>query len=100
VGAWGSDSALTDEFWDSIMASVPRWTIFLCPVITDWLNSAIVYAPAPLGMPLAGGWSNVAGTIWFAVLALTYKDQDIGSQVSEIVESEPTGSPRFSEKDV
>jgi hypothetical protein len=81
------------------MASVPRWTILLCPVITYWLNSGIVYMPAPLGLPLAGGWSNVAGTIWFAVLALTYQDQDIGSQVSEMAKSELTGSSKSSEKD-
>jgi len=58
-------------------AGVPRWTIFLCPFFTSWLDHAIVYMPAPLGYPLLGGWNNIAWTVFFAVLALTYKDREI-----------------------
>jgi hypothetical protein len=39
--------------------------------------------PAPLGLPLWDGWSNVVLASWFAVLALTYKNQDIESQIVE-----------------
>jgi hypothetical protein len=80
-------------------AGVPRWTVLLCPLlITSRLDFAIAYLPAPLGLPLVGGWSNIVKMIWFAVLALTYKDQEIGSQVAEVAGSEPTGSPKSSEK--
>lgn len=64
-------------------AGVPRWTVLICPLLTYWLNSALIYVPAPLGMPLAGGWSNVADTIFFAVLALNYRHKESGSQVPE-----------------
>jgi hypothetical protein len=57
-------------------AGVPRWTILFCPaLITGRLESTLVYVPAPLGLPLYGGWGNVVDMIWFAVLALTYKDE-------------------------
>jgi hypothetical protein len=57
-------------------AGVPRWTVLLCPaLITGRLESALVYVPAPLGLPLAGGWGNIVDMIWFAVLALTYKGE-------------------------
>ncbi|OGD36147.1 MAG: hypothetical protein A2V45_12130 [Candidatus Aminicenantes bacterium RBG_19FT_COMBO_58_17] len=55
-------------------SGVPRWTVFFCPLITLWLGGLVVYVPAPLGLPLAGGWGNISHTAWFAVLALTYKD--------------------------
>jgi len=77
---------------------VPRWTVFLCPLVTIWLQGVMVYVPGPLCHPLMGGWNNIAFTVWYAVLALTYKDQDIGSQVAEMAESELTGSPKSSEK--
>jgi hypothetical protein len=54
-------------------AGVPRWTVLFCPLLTYWLEYAVVYVPAPLGLPLWGGWSNVVEAIWFAVLALIYK---------------------------
>jgi len=73
-------------------ACVPRWTVLLCPLFTYWLEYAIVRVPAPLGLPLWGGWSNVVETIWFAVLALTYKDEEIESRVAETGESEAIGS--------
>jgi hypothetical protein len=57
-------------------AGVPRWTILLCPaLITGRLEPLVVYVPAPLGFPLYGGWGNIVDMIWFAVLALTYKDE-------------------------
>jgi hypothetical protein len=46
-------------------------------------NGECAPVPAPLGMPLAGGWNNIASTIWFAVLALTYNCQEIGSPIAE-----------------
>jgi hypothetical protein len=52
----------------------PGWTVLLCPLITLWLQSLMVHLPAPVGLPLAGGWGNISHMIWFAVLALTYKD--------------------------
>jgi hypothetical protein len=55
-------------------AGVPRWTVLFCPLLTYWLEYAVVYVPAPLGLPLWGGWSNVVEAIWLAALALTYKD--------------------------
>jgi hypothetical protein len=54
-------------------AGVPRWTVFLCPLVTTWLQGVMVYVPGPLGIPLAGGWNNIAFIVWYAVLALTYK---------------------------
>jgi hypothetical protein len=53
---------------------VPRWPVFFCPLITLWLRALMVHVPAPVGLPLAGGWGNISFMIWFAVLALTYKD--------------------------
>jgi hypothetical protein len=55
-------------------AGVPRWTVFFCPLLTWWLYKITIYIPAPIGMPLNGGWSNIVRALWFAVLALTYKD--------------------------
>jgi hypothetical protein len=43
------------------------------------LYKVLAYVPAPLGMPLSGGWGNVVQAVWFTVLALTYKDQGIDS---------------------
>ncbi len=58
-------------------AGVPRWTVLVCPaLITGRLESLLVYVPAPLGFPLYGGWGNVVDMIWFATLALTYKDSE------------------------
>ena len=47
-----------------------------------WLMFVMLYVPAPLGLPLLGGWNNIAGTIWFAALALTFKEvaREIGSR--------------------
>jgi hypothetical protein len=61
---------------------VPRWTILFCPLITLWLGVLMVHVPAPVGLPLAGGWGNISHMIWFAVLALTYKDLGIENQKS------------------
>jgi hypothetical protein len=58
-------------------AGVPRWTVFLCPIVTIWLQGVMIYGPGPLGRPLMGGWNNIAFALWFAVLALTYKDREI-----------------------
>jgi len=56
-------------------AGVPRWTVFLCPaLITGRLDSLLVYMPASLGFPLYGGWGNIVDMIWYAVLALTYRE--------------------------
>jgi hypothetical protein len=55
-------------------AGVPRWTVLFCPLLSYWLYKVAVYIPAPLGMPLNGGWGNFVAAIWFAVLAITYKD--------------------------
>jgi len=68
-------------------AGVPRWTIFLCPFFTSWLDHAIVYMPAPLGYPLLGGWNNIAWTVFFAVVALTYKERALDSRLGEAAES-------------
>lgn len=58
-------------------AGVPRWTVLFCPLITYWLYKVIIFVPSPLGMPLAGGWSNIVDALWFIILALTYKDSII-----------------------
>jgi hypothetical protein len=56
-------------------AGVPRWTVLLCPaLITGRLESLLVYVPAPLGFPLYGGWGNIVDMIWFAILALIYRE--------------------------
>lgn len=55
-------------------SGVPRWTAFLCPILTFWLRFPMFYVPAPLGFPLVGGWSNIRFAIVIAVLALTYND--------------------------
>ena len=82
-------------------AGVPRWTILLCPgIITGRLDFALVYVPAPLGLPLYGGWSNIVDAIWFAVLALTYKDTEIESRVAGTGESEPIGSRNLTTRDI
>jgi hypothetical protein len=72
-------------------ASVPRWTILSCPLLTYWLEHAIVYVPAPIGLPLWGGWSNVVEAIWFAVLALTYDERAIESRLAKTADIEPRG---------
>jgi hypothetical protein len=56
---------------------VPLWTIVFCPLITLWLRGLMVHVPAPVGLPLAGGWGNISHMIWFAVLVLTYKEASI-----------------------
>jgi hypothetical protein len=56
---------------------VPRWAVFFCPLITLWLRALMAHVPAPVGLPLAGGWGNISHMLWFAVLALTYKDTSI-----------------------
>jgi hypothetical protein len=57
-------------------AGVPRWTVLFCPaLVTGRVDSLVVYVPAPLGFPLYGGWGNIVDMIWFAVLALTYRDE-------------------------
>jgi hypothetical protein len=64
-------------------AGVPRWTILLCPLlITGRLDFALLYVPSPLGLPLYDGWGNIVDMIWFVVLALTYKDQEIKSGIA------------------
>jgi len=55
-------------------AGLPRWTVLSCPLLTYWLEYVVVYVPPPFGLPLWGGWSNVVEAIWFAVLAITYRD--------------------------
>jgi hypothetical protein len=64
-------------------SGVPRWTVLLVPLITNRLEKVAFWVPAPLGLPLWDGWSNVVLALWFAVLALTYKNQDIESQIVE-----------------
>lgn len=56
-------------------SGLPRWAIIFCPLITLWLRALMVHVPAPIGLPLAGGWGNISHMVWFAVLALTYKDE-------------------------
>jgi hypothetical protein len=56
---------------------VARWTIVFCPLITLWLRGLMVHVPAPVGLPLAGGWGNISHMIWFAVLALLYRNSSI-----------------------
>ena len=59
-----------------------RWIVLLCRLITMWLMVVMLYVPAPLGLPLLVGWNNIAGTIWLAALALTFKEvaREIGSR--------------------
>jgi hypothetical protein len=64
-------------------SGVPRWTVLLAPLITNRLEKVAFWVPAPLGLPLWDGWSNVVLALWFAVLALTYKSQEIESQIAE-----------------
>jgi len=64
-------------------AGVPRWTILLCPLlITGRPDFALLYVPSPLGLPLYDGLGNIVDMIWFVVLALTYKDQEIKSGIA------------------
>jgi hypothetical protein len=70
-------------------AGVPRWTVLFCPLLTYWLEYAVVYVPAPLGLPLWGGWSNVVEAMWFTVLALTYGHREFDNRVAEAAESGP-----------
>jgi len=58
---------------------VPRWTVFACPIFTIWLMYAMRFVPGPLRVPLAGGWSNIVETAWYAVLALTYRERELES---------------------
>ncbi len=64
-------------------AGVPRWTILFYPLLTWRLDFALVYVPAPLSLPLYDGWWNIIDIIWFAILALTYRDQEIESRIAE-----------------
>jgi hypothetical protein len=64
-------------------SGVPCWTILLVPLITNRLEKVAFWVPAPLGLPLWDGWSNVVLALWFVVLALTYKGQEIESQIAE-----------------
>jgi hypothetical protein len=56
-------------------AGVPRWVVLFCPLITLWLRGLMVLVPAPIGLPLSGGWGNISHLIWFAILTLTYKGE-------------------------
>jgi hypothetical protein len=59
-------------------ADVPRWTVLLCPaLITGRLEPLLIYVPAPLGFPLYGGWGNIVDVVWFAILALTYREASL-----------------------
>jgi len=69
-------------------AGVPRWTVLFCPLITYWLYKVIIFVPAPLGMPLEGGWNNIVDALWFLVLALTYKDNIINKDRQNIIPPE------------
>jgi hypothetical protein len=62
-------------------AGVPRWTILFYPLLTGRLDFALVYVPAPLSLPLYDGWWNIIDIIWFAVLALTYMNQEVESSM-------------------
>jgi hypothetical protein len=55
-------------------AGVPRWSVVFAPVFTLWLRGAVASVPAPLGLPLAGGWGNISFMIFFAIIALTYRE--------------------------
>jgi hypothetical protein len=68
-------------------ANVPRWTVLLAPLITNRLEKVAFWVPAPLGLPLWDGWSNVVMTLWFAVLALTYKDREKDIRSPQTTES-------------
>jgi len=60
-------------------ASVPRWTVLLAPLITFRLEKIVFLVPTPLGLPLWDGWYNFVVALWFAVLALTYKEKEAES---------------------
>jgi hypothetical protein len=63
-------------------SGVPRWTVLLAPFITYRVEKVAFWVPAPLGLPLWGGWTNFIAASWFAVLALTYRDQEIESWIA------------------
>ena len=50
----------------------PRWSVLCCPMLTLWLMPAIERIPAPLGLPLAGGWTNIMVCLWFAILFVVF----------------------------
>jgi len=75
-------------------SGVPRWTVLLVPLITNRLEKAAFWVPAPLGLPLWDGWSNIVMASWFAVLALTWRDKVIETRVAESAESESIGSAK------
>jgi hypothetical protein len=57
------------------ICGVPRWVVLFCPLITLWLRGLMARVPAPVGLPLSGGWGNISHLIWFAILTLTYKGE-------------------------
>jgi uncharacterized protein DUF6796 len=53
--------------------ALPRWTVFTCPFVTGFLSPVARGLPAPLGVPVVGGFTNIAFFCWFLVLALTWR---------------------------
>lgn len=64
-------------------SEVPRWTVLLTPLLMNRLEKIALLVPAPLGLPLWDGWSNIVGAFWYAVLAFTYKGRVIESPIAE-----------------
>jgi len=91
MGGWAIGSLIWIFLALRGKACVPRWTVLFCPFLTDWLERAALYVPASISMPLWGGWTNFAGAVFFAVLALTYHDSE--SLAPESVVPMSAGAP-------
>jgi len=73
IVGWGLGSLIWIYLTLRGKSGVSRWTVLLAPFVTSWLDKVALWVPAPLGMPLWGGWTNLTAASWFAVLVLTYK---------------------------
>jgi hypothetical protein len=57
------------------MNGFPIWVIIFCPALTIFAGMLMSNIPAPLGLAIAGGWSNIINFIWFGVVAITYNER-------------------------
>lgn len=60
----------------------PRWSVLSCPLLTLWFAPAVERIPAPLGLPLAAGWTNIMICVWFSILFLVVPRSDAGSRAA------------------
>ena len=54
-------------------SGVPQWAVLFSPLITVWLEYLMRYVPAPLGFPLAAGWKSLCFSLFFAVVAISFR---------------------------